>query len=157
MLPGPVESVEKVLIDGETLAPSSYRVKNRRWLIRVDGDVWPQNQNLRAPDDADGSFTVEYLRGVPVPKAGLIAAADLACDFLRSHSGGGKDCRIPSRAQSVSRSGVDVQLIDPYMLFDQGLTGIPSVDIWIAAVNPTRARSRSRVYSPDMKSPARLR
>ena len=156
MLPGPVESITTVMIDGIVLDPAAYRVKNRRWLLRVDGAAWPQEQDMTVPDDGEGAFTVEYLRGIPVPKAGLIAAGDLACDFLRAH-GDGKGCRIPSRAQSVSRSGVDVQLLDPYMLFDQGLTGIPSVDVWIAAVNPTRARSRSRVYSPDSRTPSRLR
>jgi hypothetical protein len=144
-----------VTIDGAVVPPSAYKVKDRRWLLRVDGDTWPQDQDLTADETAVGSFVVRYDRGVPVPPAGLVAAGDLALDILRARQD--KACRIPQRAQSVSRQGVDVQLVDPYELFSQGLTGLPAVDAWVAAVNPNRNRTRARVYSPDGPRSARIR
>ncbi|WP_188544433.1 hypothetical protein [Rhodococcoides trifolii] len=155
MLPGPVASVTRVLIDGVVVPSSAYKVKDRRWLFRTDGQGWPQAQDLTAADTAVGAFLVEYQRGVPVPAAGLVAAADLAVDLLRARLN--KPCKIPSRAQNVSRQGIEVQLIDPYTLFESGLTGLPSVDQWISAVNPSRLRSRSRVYSPDAQRVSRFR
>lgn len=149
-LPGPIAGVESVVIDGVVLDESAYRVDARRWLVRVDGESWPQDQDMAAGDTEAGAFTVTYLRGIPVPRPGQLAAGDLACEFLRARAGG--SCSIPERAQSISRQGVDIQLLDPTAYFDGGLTGVASVDQWIMVVNPGKARAPSRVSSPDLPS-----
>lgn len=154
-LPGPVHSIVQVMIDGEILDPSEYLIRNNRWLIRTNAGVWPQNQNLTVPDDAEGAFAVTYKQGIAVPLAGQLAAGDLAVEFLRARKGG--TCKLPDRAQHVSRQGVDIQLVDAAVLFEQGLTGVSSVDQWIAATNPHKLKSRSRVYSPDSPRVARIR
>ncbi|MFE5789544.1 hypothetical protein [Rhodococcus erythropolis] len=154
-LPGPVDSIVQVMIDGEPLEPSEYLIRNNRWLIRTHGEVWPQCQDLSVPDDAVGAFTVTYKQGIEVPLAGQVAAGDLAVEFLRARKGG--KCKIPDRAQHVARQGVDIQLVDAAVLFEQGLTGVSSVDQWIAACNPHKLRSRPRVYSPDAPRVARIR
>ncbi|KJF21979.1 hypothetical protein C7T36_18520 [Rhodococcus sp. AD45-ID] len=154
-LPGPVHSIVSVTVDGDTLDPSAYRIRNSRWLIRIDGGVWPQNQNLAVADDAEGAFTVTYKQGIEVPLAGQLAAGDLAVEFLRARKGG--RCKMPDRAQHVARQGVDIQLVDAAVLFEQGLTGVSSVDQWIAACNPHKLRSRSRVHSVDAPRVARFR
>lgn len=145
-LPGPVVSVTEVREDGVVLDPSAYRIRNGRWLMRIGGS-WPQEQDLEAADNAPGAFVVTYRKGIPLPKAGQYAAGDLACEILRGISGGA--CALPARAVSVARQGVDIQLLDPAQYLDAGLTGIPSVDAFIKAVNPGRARSRPRVFNPD--------
>lgn len=154
-LPGPVDSIVQVMIDGEILDPSEYLIRNNRWLVRTNAWVWPQNQNLTVPDDAVGAFTVTYKQGIAVPLAGQLAAGDLAVEFLRARKG--STCKLPDRAQHVSRQGVDIQLVDAAVLFEQGLTGVSSVDQWIAATNPHKLKSRSRVYSPDSPRVARIR
>lgn len=154
-LPGPAHSITEVVIDGDTLDSTAYRIRNNRWLIRVDGGVWPQNQNLAVADDAVGAFTVTYKQGLEVPLAGQLAAGDLAVEFLKARKG--SRCKIPDRAISVSRQGTDIQLVDAQVLFEQGLTGIGSVDQWIAATNPHKLRSRPRVHSVDAPRVARIR
>lgn len=145
-LPGPIADVLSVVIDGQPLPATAYRIRNRRWLLRVDGKPWPQDQDLTAPDDGVGAWTVTYRRGVPVPLDGQRAAGLLACEFLTGMRGGA--CAISERAVSIARQGVSIQLGDLAAAME-GSTGLPSVDAWIAAVNPGRARSPSRVYNPD--------
>lgn len=154
-LPGPVHEIVRVLVDGQEVASTAYRIRNSRWLIRTDGGQWPQQQDLTAPDDGAGAFTVRYLQGLEVPTAGQLAAGDLAVEFLKARTGG--RCKLPDRAISVSRQGVDIQMVDAQVLFEQGLTGIASVDQWIASVNPSKVKSRPRVFSPDSPRVARLR
>ena len=154
-LPGPVHSIVQVMIDGDIVDESGYLIRNNRWLIRTDGGVWPQNQNLAVPDGAVGAFTVTYKQGIEVPLAGQLAAGDLAVEFLRARKGG--KCKLPDRAISVSRQGMDIQLVDAQVLFEQGLTGVAAVDQWIASVNPHKVKSRPRVYSPDSPRVARVR
>ncbi|MFE2995015.1 hypothetical protein ACFXG4_08390 [Nocardia sp. NPDC059246] len=147
-LPGPVQSITEVRIDGQLVDADAYVVHNRRWLVRIDGQLWP----LTRPDQ----FTVTYMRGLPIPDTALIVLVDLAVEFLKARTGNGK-CSIPARAQQVTRQGVDIQLIDPATLFDNGLTGVETVDRWLAAVNPGGRRAPSRVYSPDRRDPIRVR
>lgn len=155
-LPGPVQSVTSVWVDGAELADTAYRVQDRRWLLRVDGGIWPRHQDLTVDDHAAGAFTVTYQRGIPIPAAGRVALGDLACEFVKARKGDGK-CAIPTRAQQISRQGVSIELIDPAALFDNGLTGVESVDRWLASINPGRRRAASRVYSPDGPCVARMR
>jgi len=82
-----------------------------------------------------------------VPLGGQIAAGLLAGELLKARRGG--KCRLPARAQSVAREGVDVTLLDPAALYEAGLTGLAEVDQWITAVNPARLRTRPSVSSPD--------
>lgn len=145
-LPGPVVDVTEVREDGIVLGPNNYRIKDNRWLLRIGGS-WPQDQDLEAADNEVGAFVVSYRKGVAVPLDGQYAAGDLACEFLRGMKGGA--CALPSRAVSVARQGVDIQLLDPAQYLDAGMTGIPSVDQWVKSVNPGKAYSRSRVFNPD--------
>ncbi|WP_280246733.1 hypothetical protein [Nocardia abscessus] len=155
-LPGPVHEVMEVWVDGAQLPDTAYRVQDRRWLLRVDGQAWPAVQDLTAADHAEGAFTVTYGRGIPIPPSALVVLVDLAVEFLKARTGSGK-CAIPARAQQISRQGVDITLIDPAALFENGLTGVESVDRWLATVNPAQRRAPSRVYSPDAPRVARLR
>jgi hypothetical protein len=44
-------------------------------------------------------------------------------------------------------------MVDPSEVLGDGVTGVPEVDLWIRSVNPKRLASRSRVYSPDIRTP----
>lgn len=148
-LPGPVVSVEKITIDGAELDATAYGIQDNRWIVRLDGGAWPQDQDLTAGPDEDGSFIVTYRRGIPVPVDGQIAAGALACDIANAELG--NSCAIPDRASSVSRQGINIELLDPAEYFENGLTGISAVDRWILTVNPGRRRGAVGVFSPDVK------
>lgn len=147
-LPGPVVAVVTVLVDGVALDPTEWRLHgNDLW--RVGGN-WPATNDLSLADTEPGTWSIAYQRGIPVPVAGQLAAGVLAGEVLKSMRNL-TGCRLPSRARSVTREGVDVQLLDPAEFLDGGRTGIPEVDLWLATVNPNRrASSRLAVWSPDV-------
>lgn len=148
--PGPVAAVDEVLVDGLPLDPSAYRLDSFRGvpvLVRTDGECWPQCQDMSLDTDAEGTFVITYQPGTPLPLAGQIAAGELACEFAKACTGG--ECALPGQLASLSRNGVDVQMVDPTTVLDQGLTGLANVDLWVKSVNPRHKAQRSRVYSPD--------
>lgn len=149
----PIHSVEEVWIDGNQLDAWQYTIRDDRWLLRVDGGVWPTRQDLAADDKTVGAFYVKFTRGVEVPKAGQVAAGVLACEDLNSQQG--SRCRLPRGTTSVDRQGVSIE-IDPHEYFSAGLTGIDEVDQWIMAVNPAQLRTPSRAYSVDVPMPSRF-
>lgn len=149
-LPGPVAAIDEVVVDGVVLPASAYRldiVGYNPVLVRIDGECWPECQDMDADLDEVGSFAITYQRGVPVPRAGQIAAGKLAGEFAKACSGA--ECALPQQLASLSRNGVEVQVMDPAALLDQGLTGIADVDLWIRAVNPARRAQRTRVLTSD--------
>jgi hypothetical protein len=161
VLPGPVNSVTAVYIDGDLLDPAAYRLDNLG-LSRIDGDTWPKCQDMahpaipdespgESPDLADFSdtFAVVYQRGVPVPAGGQLAAGTLACELAKRCSGD-KSCRLPKRATMVVREGVTVQLPSDAELFRTGALGIEEIDFFLASVQQDN-RNRFSVLSPDTK------
>jgi len=151
-LPGPIDSVVEVVVDGEVVPASAYRVDNRRSLIRNDGGSWPRCQDLSKPAGAEGTWSVEYRWGVPVPAGGQIAAAVLACEMAKA-LGGDKSCGLPERiTQSVSREGVTVAIFDAFDGLEAGKTGLWLVDSWVASV--TRPHARSSVHLPRSRRPS---
>lgn len=153
-LPGPVAFIDEVMIDGVVLDPSAYRLDNHRGiavLVRIDGLCWPDCQDMAADNDEVGAFAITYQRGIPVPRAGQIAAGELAGEFAKACQGA--ECALPQQLSSLSRNGVEVQVVDPASLLADGLTGVANVDLWVRAVNPYRRASRARVLSPDLAGP----
>lgn len=143
-LPGPVHSVLSVVVDGIEVPQQSYRIDNRRWLVRQDGGLWPTCQDMALPAGEPHTWEVEYMRGVDVPEGGSIAAGVLAGEFAKAASGD-PSCRLPQRVTSITRQGVTMALLDD---FDGGRTGIWLIDAWVAAVRtPRRGGS---VRSPDI-------
>lgn len=149
-LPGPVATIDEVRIDGLVLSSTAYRLDSYRGipvLVRTDGECWPECQDMGLGTDQPGTFAVTYRRGVEVPRAGQIAAGELAAEFARACAG--QDCALPQQLASLSRNGVEVQVADPTALFENGLTGVANVDLFIKAVNPYRRGARARLYAPD--------
>lgn len=148
-LVGPVADVVEVRIDGALVDPAAYRVLNRRWLHRVDGQRWPTHQDLHAADGDVGAFTIRYMRGLAIPVDGLAAGGRLAVEFARGAAGSG--CSLPAGVTSVSRQGISVELADMREWFTNGVTGVESVDLWIMSVNPFKSKRPGRVTSPDRR------
>lgn len=134
-IPGPVVSVESVMVDGDALPSSSYDVQNNILLRRLDGKAWP-----------DCGLQVTYVRGTEVPVGGQVAAGVLACELAKAASGD-KSCSLPSRVQTITRQGVTIAMLDAFDDIDKGHTGIWIIDSWLASV--TKPTLRATVLSPD--------
>lgn len=147
-LPGPIVEVDEVLLEGEPLPASAYRVDNRRILVRTDGGRWPVVVDLTSP-----SFEVTYKRGVAVPAGGQIAAAFLYCELLKAMVGS-SDCQLPKRVTSLVRDGVTLGFLDTMEGLWEGRTGLYVVDSWLAEVNALSRRPA--VFSPDLMPPRRM-
>ncbi|MGW0681816.1 hypothetical protein ACWD2L_00440 [Streptomyces sp. NPDC002754] len=144
-LPGPVAKVNAVYVDGTVF--TDWALYNADMLVRTDGEQWPGCQSLDKDLTEEGTWGVDYTRGVPVPEGGKRAVAQLACDFARLCAGD-KRCRIPANVVAVTRDGVSYDL-DPTSFYAEGKTSIPAVDIWLASVNPKHIPRPFGVYTPQ--------
>lgn len=144
-LPGPVNEVIEVTIDGRTLVEGvDWMVDSRGGLARLNG-CWPHTQDMSVPCGEPGSFCVRYLRGLN-PEASLHAvraASALACSYYQNMCGG--QCRSLVGAKRVTRGGVT------YETEPSGATGVGPADEWLHMVNPTGRRRLPQVLSPDMR------
>lgn len=160
----PVREILEVKIDGSPIDPSGYRLDERRKLIRMadlsttppTDRLWPGCQDLSLPDTEPGTYSVRYTYGANVPQAGKWAAAQMAAELWKAFPANQGECRLPSRVTRVARQGITMERLLPTAdLLRGGQTGLVLVDTFIAMVNPTKARRRSAVWSPDVQSFAR--
>jgi len=87
-------------------------------VVRTDGEPWQPGT------------VVSYSAGVPLPLAGQIALALLACQLDAAWCGG--DCQLPSNVSSITRENVSIT----YDIAAGGFN-IPAVDLWVNAVKPS--------------------
>lgn len=128
----PVRKIVEVVVDGVVVPPEEYVLQNRRELVRCSGS-WP---HWSSPCD---DFTVTYEHGRRPPAGGAKMAGQLALEFAKGCAPG-QDCRLPSALQgisSVQQEGVSQTFVvtDAVALLQAGLTNVPAVDLWVAAVN----------------------
>jgi hypothetical protein len=138
-LPGPVGQIVEVRVNNTVLDPAAYRVEDGQYLIRIDGEDWP--------NDLTGAFSVTYYNSHPVDEVGRHAAGVLAWEWSKLITGG-KNCRLPSSVTNVSRQGLTFEVARG--MFPEGMTGLPEVDAYILLWNPFGLRARPRVYSRDL-------
>lgn len=148
-LPGPVGAIPAtgISVDGVIIPVDAWRVDDGEWLVRTDGDCWPDCQDYDV-DTGTGVFTVTYSRGIAVPSVLLNAAGELACEWIKSCIGA--PCRLPQRITSIARQGVNISMADVSALIVAGLTGVTTVDQVIKAFNPYGLTSRMAIASPDL-------
>lgn len=137
----PIRGVVEVVIGGEVLPESDYRLEGDL-LYRVSGP-WPA-QDLTRPLDEPGTWSVTYLRGNPPPPGTAKLVGLLAAEFLAACSGG--KCRLPRRVRSVTRNNVSFDMVDPTDIYRDGKTGLSEIDLWLSAVNPHRL-----MYPPEVR------
>lgn len=128
-LPGPIQSITSIVIDGETLDPSTYRVDNHRTVVRLDGQCWPACQDLLHP-----TFTIVYEKGIPVPVGGQVAVGRLACELALQACDDDR-CALPSNLVALSRQGITANFEGELR---DGWSGIPAIDNWVTQVNQPR-------------------
>lgn len=153
VLPGPVNEITEVIVDGEILPASSYTLRNGT-VWRTDGKGWPDCNDPVADPLAENSpaWTITYLRGYPVPVGGQVAAYMLTCELALALCED-DDCSLPQRVQSITREGVTMSILDGFEGLEEGKTGIWEIDAWIKSVNAPKV-SPPQVFSPDL-SPKR--
>ena len=144
-LPGPVHSIEKVVVEGDTIDPSSWAHEGN-YLKRTGGHTWP-GQVLSRPLGEPGTWWVVYLRGRNAPPGAGARVAALATEFYKSING--EACRLPKQWTQVQRQGVSIQKLSPQELLEAGGTGLPEVDTWVNAINPHGLVKKATVASVD--------
>jgi len=149
-IPGPVASTVTVTIDGTELPQTAFRIDNRNLLVRQDGDHWPKYENVRTVDGDQGSWSISYEIGTPVPVGGQIAAGVLATELAKMLVGDAS-CQLPKRLQALTRQGVTLETVyDNFATLKQGLTGIWAIDSWVTSMTQSISVARPKVYSPDV-------
>lgn len=141
-LPGPAHSILSVRIVDVTLAADDYQLEGDA-LYRTSGASWPR-QDKNRPLGKSNTWSVTYLRGIPIPAGVDVLTANLAREII-SFCNGDDDCRIPRNVTSFSRRGVSYEF-DPSKLTAAGKTGLAEVDMWLAAVNPNQLMAAPEVY-----------
>lgn len=131
-LPGPAQDVEEVLVEGEPLDPDLYRLEGD--VLHRIGGAWPA-QDLSQPMGEANTWSVEYLRGNPVPRGAAFLTGLLTKELINACTGA--PCRLPRTVTSVNRQGLSFNL-DPSVIYAAGKTGISEIDTWLAAVNPNK-------------------
>lgn len=144
-LPGVVDQILEVRVDGSLLVTGSYRLDESRYLVRTDGQAWPRCNNLTLADTETGTWSVTASYGQPVPETGQLAIGELACELLRAMNG--EDCMLPRYVTSVARQGVSISFPDLSKL--KGRLGLRLSDLFIATFNPEGLTRRSKVYRVD--------
>ncbi len=144
--------VTEVILNGVTLDPAEYRVKDRAWLVRCDGG-WPCWQSA-----CDDTFTVTYEYGATLPAGAEEMAARYVCELARACIPG-CECRLPKRAQTIVQEGITTAVLlgDPLAILEAGLTGLEEVDAWISALNPSGIQRAAKAINPQDVYPSRLR
>lgn len=158
-LPGPVDSVDSVTIDGVTLDPDAYVVGGRNTLIRVDGEPWPRGQDLtRQPTDPAvagraPAWQVAYQWGAAPPRTGMLVCASLLHELVAAVTGC-RDCRLPwaGAVATVQKGGATVSYASLLDKIPQGYVGLADVDLWLDNVRggPWRPR-RPRIIRADAR------
>lgn len=138
-LPGPAAAVQSVSLAGVDLDSSGYQQEGDL-LYRTPGN-WP-TQDLNRPLGEDHTWSVTYLRGVPVPQGVDRITGQLAQEFTTACNNG--KCRLPRTVVSTSRSGV-THVFDPSRMLSLGFTGLSEVDSWLVTVNPNKLMQGPRV------------
>lgn len=151
----PIRQIDEVLIDGETVDPSEYRLDRYRELVRLADaagrrQTWPSCQRLDVAS-GDGTFFVSYTYGVEPPTVGVRAAAQLACEIAKACPSDGSDgeCALPSGLVRLTRQGVTIETQQMGLwLLGSLRTGMTFVDAFLSAYGRPRQR-RVAVMVPE--------
>lgn len=133
-LPGPVVAVIKVTVADTVLGPAEYSAENNTLYRTGQYARWPR-QDLSRPLGSPNTWSVEYLRGTPIPNGVDRLTGALAAEFLNACRG--EKCRLPRSLSQLTRNGLSFQ-VDANAIFNAGRTGLTEVDQWLASVNPNK-------------------
>lgn len=140
-------------------------------LETVEDSWWVQGNNIRfedrrmtaiglacGPQRLGERIRVTYQFGSTITASARRAVLWLAHQFWLEAAGCEDcgECQLPGRTTSVQREGLSYTLIDPQDYLREGKTGVPTVDLWIATVNPRRQHRPAAVHTPDSPPPENI-
>lgn len=159
-LPGPIQTVSEVMVDGVVVPDTAYIIIGKRRVQRIDGGIWPIGQDLTRPPgvipdvpSADGTaaWSVTYEWGAGPPASGVIACRSFYCEIVAALSGA--DCKLPwtGAITTVQRRGTTINYGALHDQFEKGYVGLADVDLWInsARGGPWRPRPPRIVRADD--------
>ena len=129
---GPVAEVLSVQVGGVELPNNVWAVEGNV-LYRRDAP-WPR-QDLNRPEGDSCTWSVTYQLGLAVPEGVAALTGLLAKEFIDALNNEGR-CRLPRTVTTATRQGVTYRAYDPAVIYANGKTGLPEIDMWLAAVNP---------------------
>lgn len=135
----PVLSILSITRNGVVMDPSLYSLRNNAYVVQPNSAPWFLDNN---------DLIITYRHGQPVPRAGKAAATRLANEIIHAWKDDGL-CSLPERVQSITRQGMSMTILDPQEFIQNGRVGIVEVDYFIKAVNPDKARKKSKIFSAD--------
>lgn len=125
-----VEVVSHTIYDdlGVEVIPDvgSYRIYPN-YIIFTDTWIYGFAQNLNNNVGDPNTWQITVKAGEPIPEAGRLAAADLACELLKRCQ---DSCRLPAGIDTITRDGIT-------MRFKTGSLQIRSVDLFLSYYMPT--------------------
>ena len=149
-MPGKLQEVLSIQIETAELLPEEYRVVEDS-IILVEG-YWPVFQNMRLELGTAGTWGITYVKGLPVPLGGQLAAGVLSCELGKALV---KDatCRLPERLQLLVSGGSGQSIKDTYGAYMSfGKTGLWVIDSWVDSVLTNREFASVRsVDLPGMR------
>jgi hypothetical protein len=146
-LPGPVTGVASVKVDGVELPSSAYRVDDWRTLVRLNGEHWPECNDLSKSDSEVGTWSITFVHGQALPELAKLAVGELACEIAKFLAG--QACQLPKYVSQLIRQGVTLQFPDASEMFEHGRIGLYWSDLFIATYNQYGLPSRMKVYNVD--------
>lgn len=136
----PVREVFSVFADGVEVPRDSFTIRNRAYLVR-------NGRNSFWDFCTTHEFTVNYEYGANPPVAGVEAAIELGNEYLLAFDGDDR-CRLPEKITSVTRQGLTIRVSETQDYLDNGKVGINSIDQFIKAYNPSKAKKKAKVFVP---------
>jgi hypothetical protein len=147
-LPHPVDSITQVKVDGIELDSSAFRVDDRRFLVRLDGEEWPRCNDLTLDDDQEGTWSVTGMYGYAPPPLGRMAVGQLATQIFKACKKD-KGCLLPiATIREIDRQGVTKTFIEREFGFRRGRIGLYYPDLFISSYNPSGSGMAS-IYPMD--------
>lgn len=153
-LPGPVNTVVEVKVDGTPLVTGAYTVYDHRTLLRIDGEPWPLCNDLNLADTEVGTWSVTFTVGTTVPKSGQMAVAELTREIALACIGDGM-CALPTPVATLVRQGVTMNFLDPNVVFADGKIGLTRSDLFLSTFNPAGIAARAQAIDVDGPRPRR--
>jgi hypothetical protein len=129
---------------GNIINPDTYYLGDHSTIYGTPNANWTSS-----------NVEVTYTYGTPPPASGRAAARILATELVKLYAND-DTCALPQRVTSVVRQGVTYTVLDQQSFIDELKTGIYAIDLFLRAVNPDKARARSRVFSPDTPRARRI-
>jgi hypothetical protein len=129
---------------GNIISPDTYYLGDHSTIYGTPNANW-----------TSANVEVTYTYGTPPPASGRAAARILASELVKLYAND-DTCALPQRVTSIVRQGVTYTVLDQQSFIDELKTGIYAIDLFLRAVNPDKARARSRVFSPDTPRARRI-